>query len=467
MASKRSRIIFICSVAALGGFVFGYDAVIISGTLSLFKAQFALSSIQEGMFVNSALIGTALGTIFSGRISDHYGRRTVLFGGAVLIVISVLGCTFLNEYSQIWLARFVGGFGTGMTTMVSPLYIAEITPKDIRGRMVSFLQLSMTIGGATATVVNVNIYRSSTDLSPFTDEFVPFISDFLNRILIHESWRSMFGSELIFALVFLLLIFMIPESPRWLSMKDRRTQAKAVLERLVEPEEVEQQLREIDKILKENVAVGVADLMKTGLKKPLFLAMFFCFMSEISGITAIVYYGPTILVNAGFSLGDSLGSFIYFFIINLLGCSLAILYVDRIGRRPLLLAGTVGAIITLTASGFMLTQQVQGFPIVLTICGYIFSYAFAMGPIKLVFASEVFPLRLRGIAVALSMSVIWITGILINQLFPMVRDAYSTDIIFYAFALFLIPQIFVVIFLMPETKGKSLEEIERILLKPN
>ena len=183
-SAKMVKVIFICVVSALGGFVFGYDAVIISGTLGLFKAQFELSALQEGMFVNSALIGTALGTLFSGKVSDSYGRKSVLFFGAVLIILSVIGCVIGSSYSNIWLFRFIGGFGTGMATMISPLYIAEITPTAIRGRMVSFFQLSMTIGGATATFANVYIFEFSTNLLHFNADLLFLSGDFLNKIFI-------------------------------------------------------------------------------------------------------------------------------------------------------------------------------------------------------------------------------------------------------------------------------------------
>ena len=463
-SKKLLRLIFISAVTALGGFIFAYDAVIISGTLSLFKTQFELSSVQEGLFVNSALIGTALGTFFSGKMSDIYGRKSVLYQGGILIVLSVIGCVVLNTYFDIWTARFIGGFGAGMTTMVCPLYIAEVMPKKIRGAMVTILQLSMTLGGLTATLVNANVYKYSLRLEPVHSDYLFLSSDFINKILIDEQWRTMFGSELIFALIFIPLIALIPESPRWLLSKNRKEEAQTILQSLLNKNEAETQIVEIEGLLKAKDTSRFSDLMKPGLKKALYLAMFFCFISEVSGITAIVYYGPTILENAGFSYGGSLGSAIYLFLTNLVGCSLAVLFVDKLGRRPLMLAGVIGAIVALAASGIMLQFNVQGIPVVIAICGYVFCYSFAMGPLKLVFASEVFPTRLRGLAVSLSMSVIWFTGIVINQLFPVVRDAYSIDVIFYAFAFFLIPSIYVVIKHMPETKGRSLEEIERMLL---
>jgi len=452
-------------VSALGGFVFGYDAVIISGTLSLFKAQFELTAVQEGWFVSSALIGTALGTLLSGKVSDIYGRKPVLLSGAVLIIISVISCVVFNTFPSIWTARFIGGFGTGMTTMVCPLYIAEITPKRIRGMMVSLIQFSMTVGGATATFANVYVFENSLSQKYFESGYVGLSSAFMNKIIVDESWRAMFGTELIFAVIFFALIPLIPESPRWLLSKNRKRQAKVILSGITSESEVKTLLTEFQDLEMKKTNDGISELLKSPFKKALYLAMFFCFASEISGITAIVYYGPTILENAGFTLGGSLGSFIYMFLTNLFGCSLAIFFVDKLGRRPFLLAGTIGAIVALVTSGLMLTQNIQGFPIVLAICGYIFSYSFAMGPIKLVFASEVFPVRLRGLAVAISMSVIWFTGVVINQLFPIIRDVFSIDLIFYLFAFFLIPQIYVVIKFMPETKSKSLEEIGQMLMR--
>ncbi len=460
-----ARIIFISAVSALGGFVFGYDAVVISGTLSLFKAQFQLTSVQEGMFVNSALIGTALGTLVSGRVSDIYGRKSVLFIGAALIIVSVVGCVILNTFQGVWWGRFIGGLGTGMTTMVCPLYIAEITPKNIRGMMVSFFQLSMTVGGASATIANVYLYQYSGKLSYFESDFLVFSSDLINKILIDESWRAMFGSELVFAVAFIGLIMLIPESPRWLMSKNRKSEAEDILQSLVSKDEANQQMVEIEDLLSGTTTSRIRDLLKPGFKRALYLAMFFCFASEVSGITAIVYYGPTILENAGFSLGGALGSFIYLFATNLIGCSLAIMFIDKIGRRPFLMTGTIGAIVTLAASGIMLGQNIQGFAVVIAICGYMFCYSFAMGPIKLVFASEVFPIRLRGFAVAIAMSVIWFTGVVVNQLFPIIRDTFSVGLTFYLFAFFLVPQIYVVWRLMPETKRRSLEEIETALLK--
>ena len=461
LSSKNIRLIFISAVTALGGFIFAYDAVIISGTLTQFKTQFALTALEEGFFVNSALIGTALGTLIAGKISDVYGRKSVLYQGAILITLSVVGCVVINTYTGILISRFIGGFGTGMTTMVFPLYIAEVMPKRIRGRMVSMLQLAMTFGGITAVLVNVNVYESSLHTNRFQTDYILLNADFLNKIFIDESWRAMFGSELFLALLFIPLIILIPESPRWLLMKERKQKAKRILNSLLAREEATTQIVEIEKLLSSNQVINFRDLLRPGLKKALYLAMFFCFISEVSGITAIVYYGPTILENAGFSYGGSLGNAIYLYLTNLLGCTLAVLFVDSLGRKPLMFAGVIGAIVTLITSGLMLQFGFKGFPVVIAICGYVFSYAFAMGPLKLVFASEVFPTKLRGLAVSISMSVIWFTGIIINQLFPVIRDAYSMSIIFYAFAFFLIPSVYVILVYMPETKGKSLEEIEQ------
>jgi len=330
-----------------------------------------------------------LGTLLSGKASDVYGRKPVLLFGAFLIIVSVIGCVILNTFSAIWAARFIGGLGTGMTTMVCPLYVAEITPKNIRGMMVSMIQFSMTVGGATATFANVYVYENSIARDAFESGYLGLSSNFMNKIFIDESWRAMFGSELFFAVAFFALVPLIPESPRWLLSRNRKKQATAILNGIMSETEVKTLMSEFQGLELKKVGSGITDLLRAPFKRALYLAMFFCFASEVSGITAIVYYGPTILESAGFTFGGSLGSFIYFFMTNLFGCSLAIMFVDRLGRRPFLMAGTLGAIVTLVTSGVMLTQNIQGIPIVIAVCGYIFSYSFAMGPIKLVFASIV------------------------------------------------------------------------------
>ena len=450
-----SYLIFVCTVAALGGVLFGFDTAVISGTLTELKKQFTLGSAMEGWLVSSALTGCALGAISAGSLADRFGRRVVLLSSGSLFIICSVGCALaLNLNVLIW-SRFVGGLGVGLASMVSPLYIAEISPKHLRGRMVTLFQFAITIGICLALFSNAGLQHLASVAAAGHG------SRFYQWIVVNQTWRGMFGMELIPSVLFTGLCLVVPEAPRWLIKANRREEAKIVLARIGGAASAEQELDEIERTIT-STSSSLASLLQPGLRKALFVALFLAITSELSGITVVFYYGPDILARSGLSLGQALGGFTSIGFVNVTFTLIAIWLMDIAGRRPLLFFGTVGAICSLTGVGLLFRSGLTGGLMVVTLlCLFVACFAFSMGPIKWVVMSEIFPTKIRGRAMAIATLAVWTTDIVYNQLFPLLRNRLGVSGIFFLFALLLLPQLLFIWKVMPETKGRTLEEIER------
>lgn len=448
---KQISILTVTLVASLGGFLFGFDMAVISGVLPLVQKQFTLSAAQEGWFVSSALVGCIIGVAFSGELSDRLGRKKPLILTALLFIASALGCAFMPNLAGVIAARLIGGIGIGIASNVVPLYISEIAPSAIRGRLVTYYQFALTFGILVA-------YLSNAALLSAADQSIA--NQGISQVFNAEVWRGMLGLGVIPAALFFIGLLIIPESPRWLMQKGRRAEGIAIIsgisKRSVAEVEAEQ-----DKAVKQSDKSSYRELFAPGMRKALLIGILLPLFSQFSGINAIIYYGPSILSNAGISLSNSLISQIIFGLANMLFTLVAIWKVDSWGRRPLYLFGTAGATITLLLTGFCFYYgATTSIWLLICVLGFLACFAFSIGPLKFVVASEIFPSAIRGRALAISIMVMWVADTIVGQLTPILLKSIGTAGTFWFFAFFCLIAFLAVYKLLPETKGKSLEQIE-------
>lgn len=441
------KIVFIAFAAALAGFLFGFDTAVISGTVELVKEQFNLSDAGIGWYVSCALVGAISGVVFSGYLSDKYGRKFMLMLSGALFLISALGCTVSGSFTELVLYRLIGGVAFGVASMVSPLYISEISPAHMRGKLVSVYQLAITLGILIAYFSN---YWTSLAHERGQDS-----GFFLAKLLYGEQyWRGMFFNEVFPVILFLGCLLFIPKSPRWLMVKNRIDAARQIIDAY----QIEYQQQKT-KVKEEKT--GFFKLVKGIYRRPMLIAIFLMVFSQICGINAIIYYGPSILNEAGFTLGDALGGQVTIGFVNVVFTFVAIYTIDRWGRKPLLRFGATGVILSLLLISlmFFLGDNYANYVIV-GILLYIACYAFSLGPVQFVIASEVFPTNIRGRALTISTLFLWGTNAIVGQTFPMILSGLKAPLTFLLFGVICMPAIWIIKKYIPETKGKTLEEIE-------
>jgi sugar porter (SP) family MFS transporter len=447
---------FVCLVAACGGLLFGYDAVVVSGTNSQVAAQFDFTPAQLGFYVSCVLWGCAIGSGLAGPIADAFGRKKTLMFAAILIFISATWSGLAYSPMHLIFARLLGGLGIGAATMVCPLYISEISPEKHRGRMVTLFQFTITIGIVMCVFANWGIFNFAD-----TNADSESLSKFWKWFAVEQNWRAMFFAEAVPGLLFLACAFFIPESPRWLVKRQRSDEAETILAKINGPTKAKRIRKEIESTLSDEGGVRFFDLFTAKLRRPLVLSLLLCFFAEACGVSVVFYYGPQILEDAGFGLGGSLGGFATIAIVNLIATIVALIFVDSAGRRKLLTVGTIGALFAHIAIGTLFFREVTGWPIVIAINAFVAFFACAIGPVKFILISEIFPNRIRGKAIALATVCIWMTSASVAQIFPSMREQFPTGAIFYIFAAVLLVSLFVIKCLMPETKGRTIEAIER------
>ncbi len=454
-------LVFCALASALGGLLFGYDLFVISGAKDLIVAHFSLSSLMEGWFVSSAMVGAMLGCALAGSASDRFGRKKVLLVAAIFLLACSIGCGVAWSTASLVFFRWIGGVGVGIASMVCPLYISEISPARLRGRLVTLFQLAICIGIVAAILVNTGLLAWHERLRGSVEA-----TGILRAAIVDDVWRGMLGMETLPALLFLLACMMIAESPRWLAEKGRNEEALEVLERINGPEIAGAELASINQTIAEESG-SLAELFKPGLRRVLFMALFLAVVSEFSGITTIWNFGPEIIRGQGIQLTSEMTGMVVIASSLSVFTLVAVWLMDRAGRRRLLFWGNLGCFLSLIALGWLLgNENASGAMKVAAAATFVACFAFSMGPIKWVFMSEVFPTRIRGRAVAISSLAVWTADAVLNQLFPLLRDGWGKSATFYTFAAILIPQFFFVWKIMPETKGKTLEEIEKWWHKP-
>lgn len=450
--TNHSYLLFIALTAALGGFLFGYDTAVISGTIGFVKSKFALDVVMEGWFVSSALVGCIAGVSFAGELSDRLGRKKALIASGLLFSVSAFGCAISASHTELIIFRLLGGIGVGVASMLSPLYISEVSPAHIRGRMVALYQFAITVGILCAYFSNAWLLKNSFN--------VELQNVLLNKIFAEEVWRAMFGSEVLPALVFFITMFFIPESPRWLASKGRNQQAGAVLTRINGSSLADIELLSIKEAIAKEDKGSWKVLFLPGIRVAMFAGILLAVLSQFTGINAIIYYGPRIMEEAGLKLSDALGGQVIIGIVNVLATVFAIWKIDRYGRKKLLLGGLGGMAISLVIVGLLfLLGQTSGIIILVFILTFCASFAIGFGPVVWVLLSEIYPTNIRGRAMSVATLALWIGVAMIGQFVPWMLENLSPAGTFLVFALFCIPVPFVLT-RVPETKGMSLEDIE-------
>lgn len=444
-------------IASLGGFLFGYDTAIISGTIGFVTDQFSLSTVTKGWYVSSALVGTIFGVAVAGFLSDRYGRKEILIMCGLFFGVSAIGCMLANSFDSLVAYRLIGGVGVGIASMLSPLYISEIAPANKRGRLVALYQFAITIGILFAYFANaylLNVSESGQAGAGLAD-----------KIFVTEVWRAMLGSETIPALLFLVLLFTVPKSPRWLIKKGFVERAKNVLLKLGNESHAMKEIRDVEENLSKE-SEGIKMVFSGGFKVAMLLGIAFALLSQLSGINAIIYYGPTILEKAGLQIGEALGGQVIIGIVNVLFTTIAIWKIDQIGRKPLLLFGVIGIVISLVVVGLLFYFDIDNTYLLMTfILLFIACFAFSYGPVIWVFLSEIYPLNIRGTAMSIATVSLWIGTAFVGQMTPWFLENLQPHGTFWFFASCTVTAIFLVLKVMPETKGKTLEEIENYWLK--
>lgn len=406
-----ARIVFLAIVAALGGILFGYDTAVISGTTEVVKMQFGLTTGGEGWYVGCALIGSIVGVLVAGMLSDFLGRKKTMLISAVLFSISAIGCAFSADFTQLVVYRMIGGFGIGIVSIVSPVYISEVSPAEVRGTMVSLYQLFITIGFLLAYLANYLILKGTT---------------------MEDYWRPMLGAEAIPDLLFLVLIFFIPESPRWLQVRGQR---------------------------KDNSEAWAA-LREPGILKAVLIGSAIAILGQFMGVNAVLYYGPKIFADAGFP--DPLFSTVLVGVVNMVTTVIALAIIDKVGRKQLVWWGVGGMIVCLLMIGlyFLPSTNLPNWFMLTFFLLYVFCTAISISAVVFVLLSEMYPNRVRGLAMSIAGFALWIGTYLIGQLTPWMLENLTPAGTFFLFAFMCFPYLWIMYKHVPDTTGKTLEEIE-------
>jgi SP family arabinose:H+ symporter-like MFS transporter len=464
MNVRRNQIVYVIwlsIVASIGGFLFGYDTAVISGTVDQVAKQFRLDEMMVGWYVGCALVGSIIGVMFAGYLSDKFGRKKVMVLAAVLFSASGLGCMISANEVQLVIYRIVGGIGIGVASIVSPLYIAEVSVPSFRGRLVSMYQLAITVGFLGAYLANYGLQQYSESLLR-----VGSTAGLYGKIFGTEVWRSMLGMESVPAVVFLLVLFFIPESPRWLIVQGKDTIAVAILGRIFGDTEAEIQKNNVKSLIATEHGSDWKLLLQPGFRLALFIGVALAMLGQFMGVNAVLYYGPTIFKETGLSAGDSLFYQSLVGAVNMLTTIIALIIIDRVGRKKLVYWGVSGMIISLVLIGvyFIRGESAGISPVFLLIffLFYIFCCAISICAVIFVLLSEMYPVKVRGAAMSIAGLSLWIGTYLIGQLTPVMLSTLTPAGTFFLFAVMCVPYMLIVWKLLPETTGKSLEEIEKM-----
>lgn len=430
-------------VAALGGFLFGFDTAVISGAEKSIQELWELTGFWHGFTVAIALIGTVIGALVAAKPADSFGRKKVLLIIAILYFISAVGSAFANEWLLFIAFRFIGGVGVGASSVVGPMYIAEIAPAKKRGRLVALFQMNVVLG-----------------------ILIAFISNYLISINVEiNAWRWMLGIEAIPAILFLFLLIPVPGTPRWLVLKGKVEKAKEVLTRFGESD-VEREIKEIQEALEAEKGISRVKLFTGHHSFPVMLAILIAVFNQFSGINAIMYYAPRIFEIAGLDRTSALFQSVSIGLTNMIFTIAAMFVIDKLGRKKLLLIGSIGMFVTLMIVAVSFLAEIGGLVVLIGLVGFIAFFAASQGAVIWVFISEIFPTNVRAKGQTLGSFTHWILAALISWIFPIVTNGnpINTGIAFIFFSLAMLAQFFVVGRIFPETKGKSLEELQKELV---
>ncbi len=454
--NNKTFLLLITAVTALGGLLFGYDTGVINGAQFYLSKHFDLDSAMKGWVVGSALLGCLAGAIVAGPMSIKFGRKYSLIVSAVLFSISAYGsglpAMFPESVSLLVFFRIIGGIGIGVASMNAPMYIAEIAPSNVRGKMVTYYQLAIVIGFFVVFLATYFIGNSLTEIQN-----------------IAFGWKRMFWSELIPSCLFLILLFFVPKSPRWLALKGKEKDALGILIKIHGLEQANQEIKEIKESLKatdEGTKVNYFSKVILGI---IIIGTILSALQQFTGINAVLYYGADIFEKAlGFGKEDILAQQILLAFVNLIFTFVAMFTVDKFGRKPLIYIGSVGMIIGFLLLGVTLQQQSVGLLSLIGVLIFIASFALSMGPVVWVLLSEMFPNKIRSVAMSIAVAAQWAANYVVSQSFPMVMDSdtnnsatWNGSLPYFIFIVFILVIMVLTYKYIPETRGKSLEEIEK------
>ncbi|WP_276502800.1 sugar porter family MFS transporter [Terrimonas pollutisoli] len=435
---KKDKFIFWSIVVALGGFLFGFDTAVISGAEKAIQKYWELDSIQHGFTISIALVGTVIGSLLGGIPSDKLGRKTTLYIIGALYLFSSLGTALTDNWYVFLVFRFIGGLGVGASSVTAPIYISEISPAEKRGRLVALFQFNIVFG-----------------------ILLSYFSNYLLGQFGEISWRIMLGVQAIPSLLFLIMLRFVPESPRWLIVKKGDLEQAGKILELINPLTFREDVKAIYQNAENEGKTGNAAILFSMLHRtPVLLAILFAFFNQVSGINAIIYYSPRIFEMTGLGTGSSLLSTVGIGIINFLFTLLAMKFIDRVGRRTLMMIGSFGLIITLSLVSFSFYKsQFDSWSVPVYLFIYIGFFAFSQGAVIWVFISEIFPNQVRAKGQTLGSTTHWIMAALIAFIFPYLAENAGGGNIFLFFSVMMCIQLVFVWRFMPETKGSSLEQI--------
>jgi len=438
---NNSKILFWSVTVALGGFLFGFDTAVISGGEQAIQELWQLSDAMIGQMVAMALYGTIIGALFGGIPCDAYGRKKTLIAIGALYLVSALGCAFAPDVYSLMVFRFIGGLGVGASSVAAPVYISEIAPKENRGKLTAIFQFNLVLGILIAYVSNYLIGDGT-------------------------QWRLMLGVEAVPALLFVIMMFYVPNSPRWLVVKRGDTEgARKVLD-IINPATAEAALADI-KATDTTKRSSLSVIFSGKYNFPLLLAFLFAFFNQVSGINAVIYYAPRIFESAGMEQSSALLSSVGIGVVNLIATMAGLYLIDRMGRRFLMYIGSVGYIISLACVAYaFFSGSTGGYAVPIWLFVFIASHAIGQGGCIWVFISEIFPNEVRGLGMSFGSGTHWVFAALIAGNFPFLVGLMGGEgPIFAFFAFMMIFQLIFVWRMMPETKGVSLEELEKRLVK--
>ena len=456
---NKGFIYFICLVSAMGGLLFGYDWVVIGGAKPFYELYFGIadSVTDQGLAMTIALIGCMIGACTCGWLADKIGRKRLLIVSALVFLLSSFATGAFSTFSQFLVARFFGGIGIGIASGLSPMYIAEVAPTHIRGKLVSLNQMTIVIGILAAQIVNWQI------ADPIPVEYTS--ADIAASWNGQMAWRWMFWAAAVPSAAFLLLAFFIPESPRWQALKGIKSQAEQTLARIGGKAYAEQEMQAIDAANADaKEQAGLSTLFSKPFHKVLLLGVVIAVFQQWCGTNVIFNYAQEIFQSAGYSVGDVLFNIVITGVANVLFTLVAIFTVDKLGRRKLMLIGAGGLCLIYATLGFCYYQQITGFFMIILVVAAIACYAMTLGPCTWVLISELFPNRVRAIAVATCTFALWIGSSTLTYTFPLLNKGLGSYGTFWIYSLVCLAGFVFFFSRLPETKEKSLEQLEKELI---
>lgn len=461
MNKLNTKYIFLISiVSAMGGLLFGYDWVVIGGAKPFYEKFFDIANSPnlQGWAMSCALIGCLLGAITSGVFSDKYGRKRLLIFAAFLFTLSAVGTGASNAFTPFILYRILGGIGIGLASNLSPMYIAEVAPASMRGKFVSLNQLTIVIGILLAQLAN---WQIAEPVAPNATD-----AEILASWNGQMAWRWMFWAETIPAGLFFFFMFLVPESPRWLAKNGNENKIIAILSKVGGADYARKEYENIRaSLVNETSKVNFRELFEPGVKKILLIGIVLAAFQQWCGINVVFNYAEEVFAAAGYGVSDILFNIVITGSVNLIFTFVAIYTVDKLGRRALMLVGAGGLAGIYALMGAAYFFQITGWPLLLLVVMGIACYAMSLAPVTWVVLSEIFPNRIRGAAMAVATVSLWLASFLLTYTFPLLNSAFGASGTFWMYGIICVGGLVFIAKKLPETKGRTLEEIEKEIIK--